>query len=145
MNTDKPSMKKERRATVSITDLVAQMAGQQAHEQVQKLENEMQAVHVNLRRRLTALEQRDNEFRQELNDLKAELRAHRIKDIKDADIQRVTNSLQRKGFAWPEVEDKQLEDELRAAFEAIAANHGRSAHGIRCRIQDKNLLKEIQL
>ena len=200
MNTDKPSYKKARRPSVSVTDLVAQIAGQVAHEQVQKLENEltdrlnnyelsrgsvnyaalckeiaelkaMQSTNSvayilcdtldrGVHKKIQALREEvlkqvpdikvikarlEEDLRIAVRGVRNEIRECRIANTKHADVQRVQNSLQRKGFAWPPAEDKQLEDELRTALETIAANHGRSAHGIRCRIQDKNLVKEIQL
>lgn len=88
------------------------------------------------RLRLSQLEDTVQTLRREIKDLKDELRAHRRQDIKDADLNRITNSLQRKGFPWSDTEDIQLLNELRTALEAIAANHGRSIHDIRCRLKD---------
>jgi hypothetical protein len=205
MNTDKPSMKKERRATISVTDLIAQMAGQQAHEQVQKLDDEFTQVIIGIKRQIAELggtsmrtellgkmhliDQQcvarcdgllkvfrmendmaksqfaaqvftdpcsdvakkeaqavcstlEKSLMQEIKKTRDELRAYRIEAIKRADLGRVENSLQRKGFTWPEAEDKQLLDEMATAMETIAANHGRSVHSIRCRIRDKKILTE---
>jgi hypothetical protein len=148
MNTDKPNYKKARRPSVSVTDLVAQIAGQIAHEQVQKLEDELMEKlnKFELSRQSKTYESLIadiEQLRKQLRDTNNEFRNHRIAHAKNADTARVENSLQRLGFVWPAEEDKQLREELITALNTIAANHGRSAHGIRCRIQDKNLLKEV--
>lgn len=78
-----------------------------------------------------------------INELKAELRQHRINHAQEADARRIENSLQRVGFPWPAEEDAQLKKEVLTALETIAANHGRTAHSIRCRIQDKKVLVEL--
>jgi len=142
MNTDKPDYKKARRPSVSVTDLVAQIAGQIAHEQVQKLEDELMEK-LNKSKTYDSLIADIEQLRRQLRDTNNEFRNYRIKQVKDADTKRVESSLQRSGFIWPEEEDKQLHEELITALNTIAANHGRSAHSIRCRLQDKNLLKLV--
>ena len=109
----------ERQATTSVTNLVKQIADERIEASTYQIKKELKSY---IDERLPeTLPEIGNKF---CEDLKSEME----------------NSCK----LWSEKEQELLKQELRTAFAFIAKQHGRSMNAIVCRINDKELLREVR-